>query len=714
IKDNSYLSTYNIQGGLFSLGGSGSSLTIDNATISDNASVVTGNKGAYSSASYLGYGAMGGVVCAMNNNTINISNTTFNANSAESAGLWSGGGVAYLKNATATFTDTLFTNNYVKTIQDWDGGGAIYSYGTSNLTFKHTQDATYVGNYVENDGIKSDVMGGFVRLDDSSVANFNISENATLTIGDGTAGYDSVAGSVSSTINKIGSGALVVNGSMKYFTGALNVNAGSMDINNGLGAIKTTVKKGASLNVDGFVANDKSVTNTSDKGMTGGFILAEGSVNLTNASVTNNNVTEDVYTKPLGGGFADIRSGGEMTVKDSTFSNNNVVATTQSQVQGTLFHVFSLGKLNIENSTFENNKGSSLYNTQGGVVSLDGNVSLDVKGSTFKGNVVEVLGTKGVWGAMGGVICAPTANGSVSINVKDTTFDGNAAISLEKMGAGGGVAYLKNTQTTFTDAKFTNNYVKTTGNYDGGGVIYSYGNADLTFNVTKSENYVGNYVENDGVKTDSLGGFAYFDQSTIAKFNISENATLTIGDGTAGYDSVVGSANSTINKLGTGALIINGSMEYFTGVLDVQEGSMTVNSVLGASDIIVAGGAVLALGENADIILHGCSITVEEGGSLELGANTSITVNLEQDFAGSTNLFTIADGANLTQNGETVTLAELEENMTVTYNGEVLDNSQWSFDSITGKLTASVPEPSTYAAIFGALALAFAAYRRRK
>ena len=155
-------------------------------------------------------------------------------------------------------------------------------------------------------------------------------------------------------------------------------------------------------------------------------------------------------------------------------------------------------------------------------------------------------------------------------------------------------------------------------------------------------------------------------------------------------------------------------MEYFTGVLDVQEGSMTVNSVLGASDIIVAGGAVLALGENADIILHGCSITVEEGGSLELGANTSITVNLEQDFAGSTNLFTIADGANLTQNGETVTLADLEENMTVTYNGEVLDNSQWSFDSITGKLTASVPEPSTYAAIFGALALAFAAYRRRK
>lgn len=300
-----------------------------------------------------------------------------------------------------------------------------------------------------------------------------------------------------------------------------------------------------------------------------------------------------------------------------------------------------------------------------------------------------------------------------TINISNTTFNANSAESAE-LWSGGGVAYLKNATATFTDTLFTNNYVKTIQDWDGGGAIYSYGTSNLTFKHTQDATYVGNYVENDGIKSDVMGGFVRLDDSSVANFNISENATLTIGDGTAGYDSIAGSANSTINKLGTGALIINGSMEYFTGVLDVQEGSMTVNSVLGASDIIVAGGAVLALGENADIILHGCSITVEEGGSLELGANTSITVNLEQDFAGSTNLFTIADGANLTQNGETVTLAELEENMTVTYNGEVLDNSQWTFDSITGKLTASVPEPSTYAAIFGALALAFAAYRRRK
>jgi len=168
-----------------------------------------------------------------------------------------------------------------------------------------------------------------------------------------------------------------------------------------------------------------------------------------------------------------------------------------------------------------------------------------------------------------------------------------------------------------------------------------------------------------------------------------------------------------INKTGVGSLVVNGSMEYFKGMLNVNEGSMVVNSVLGASDIVVASGAKLTLGDNTNIILYGCSITVEDGATLELGSNSTITVNLEEDFTGSTNLFNIADSANLAQNGESITLAGVEELITVTYNGQTLDNSQWSLDAQTGKLTV-VPEPSTYAMIFGAIALGFVAYRRRK
>ena len=67
---------------------------------------------------------------------------------------------------------------------------------------------------------------------------------------------------------------------------------------------------------------------------------------------------------------------------------------------------------------------------------------------------------------------------------------------------------------------------------------------------------------------------------------------------------------------------------------------------------------------------------------------------------------------------ETITLAGNSiENLLTSGNLTVLDKeSGILFDgsiSDSGIITL-VPEPSTYAAIFGALALAFAAYRRRK
>ncbi len=54
------------------------------------------------------------------------------------------------------------------------------------------------------------------------------------------------------------------------------------------------------------------------------------------------------------------------------------------------------------------------------------------------------------------------------------------------------------------------------------------------------------------------------------------------------------------------------------------------------------------------------------------------------------------------------------ENLILKQNGLEFNDDFWSFEVRSDGLYISVPEPSTYAAIFGALALAFAAYRRRK
>ena len=41
-------------------------------------------------------------------------------------------------------------------------------------------------------------------------------------------------------------------------------------------------------------------------------------------------------------------------------------------------------------------------------------------------------------------------------------------------------------------------------------------------------------------------------------------------------------------------------------------------------------------------------------------------------------------------------------------------NFAWADNTLTATFTSAVPEPATVAAILGAIALAFAAYRRRK
>ena len=65
--------------------------------------------------------------------------------------------------------------------------------------------------------------------------------------------------------------------------------------------------------------------------------------------------------------------------------------------------------------------------------------------------------------------------------------------------------------------------------------------------------------------------------------------------------------------------------------------------------------------------------------------------------------------------GETVVFSANKPNISVLdSSGNVYESVNFVYDE-SGNLTGiSVPEPSTYAAIIGALALAFAAYRRRK
>ena len=151
------------------------------------------------------------------------------------------------------------------------------------------------------------------------------------------------------------------------------------------------------------------------------------------------------------------------------------------------------------------------------------------------------------------------------------------------------------------------------------------------------------------------------------------------------------------------------------------------------------------------MISGGAKLTLEQGAFFEVANGKTLTVvsdgliQIDTDLSGST-IFNVnsnsglvfEDGAVLTVNiiddiitsdvytfavisfGDDSRIAGLnnfvkDETLFLTVNGEKF-NGAWDYAIKANELSISinVPEPATYAAIFGALALAFAAYRRRK
>lgn len=151
------------------------------------------------------------------------------------------------------------------------------------------------------------------------------------------------------------------------------------------------------------------------------------------------------------------------------------------------------------------------------------------------------------------------------------------------------------------------------------------------------------------------------------------------------------------------------------------------------------------------MISGGAKLTLEQGAFLEVVNGKTLTVasdgliQIDTDLSGST-IFNVnsssglvfEDGAILTVNivddimtSDAYTFAVIsfeddsriagfnnfikDETLFLTVNGEKF-NGAWNY-AVKGNdlsISINVPEPATYTAIFGALALGFVAYRRRK
>ena len=225
-----------------------------------------------------------------------------------------------------------------------------------------------------------------------------------------------------------------------------------------------------------------------------------------------------------------------------------------------------------------------------------------------------------------------------------------------------------------------------------------------------------------------------FFASKIAGTNFSNSdlrgADISVTKGTATYK----------NTIMSDGVIKNFSMASADESLRIRkytpaEGGENISAKI-AEDAMISGGAKLTLEQGAFFeVVNGKTLTVASDGLIQidtdLSGSTIFNVNSNSGLV-------FEDGAMLTVNivddimtSDAYTFAVIsfeddsciaglnnfvkDETLFLTVNGEKF-NGAWDYTVKGNDLSISinVPEPATYAAIFGALALGFVAYRRRK
>lgn len=225
-----------------------------------------------------------------------------------------------------------------------------------------------------------------------------------------------------------------------------------------------------------------------------------------------------------------------------------------------------------------------------------------------------------------------------------------------------------------------------------------------------------------------------FFASKIAETNFSNSdlrgADISVTKGTATYKNTIMS-NGVIKNFSMASADESLSIRKYTPA----EGGENISAKI-AEDAMISGGTKLTLEQGAFFeVANGKTLTVASDGLIQidtdLSGSTIFNVNSNSGLV-------FEDGAVLTVNivddimtSDAYTFAVIsfeddsriaglnnfvkDETLFLTVNGKKF-NGAWNY-AVKGNdlsISINVPEPATYAAIFGALALGFVAYRRRK
>ena len=328
----------------------------------------------------------GGALRVLGGKSQTIKNDVFAGNKVTANGMWGG---AIWNKGTLDVSDTTFDGNFAMGTHDDDGnsGGAIGA-GTGSTTT--ITGSTFKNNEAFNDG---GAIGGFGSLTikdshfESNTASTDTADTNPIGGGAIAFGAETVAtiSSVSNTLFK------------NNYSGT-----------NG-GAIATRQAKDATLKDATYKIDAKFVANEAKQN--GGAIYnsfyknydssAEG-VQVSGEFLGNDALYGGaIYNAGIDANDPNDKSGGVMTITDSTFFDN------EADIYGGA--IFNGGKVTVKNSTFNQN-----YSGVGaGIATTTGSKGTVIEGSTFENNHARYDG-----GAIGSYN---------SLSVTDSVFKGNVA-----------------------------------------------------------------------------------------------------------------------------------------------------------------------------------------------------------------------------------------------------------------------------------------------
>lgn len=257
---------------------------------------------------------------------------------------------------------------------------------------------------------------------------------------------------------------------------------------------------------------------------------------------------------------------------------------------------------------------------------------------------------------------------------------------------------------------------------------------------------IGFYKNNTtGTTTINLnGGTLKAGASTTGFLNANVNTTVNVKDGGAVVDTVgfnvtikadlLNGGTGGLRKTGDGTLTLEGN-NTFTGVLDVEQGRVSLASAGGAaagaaSGVEVTTGATLLLAAS-DQVNNSAAVTLSGGTILRANGVSEVFGDLNQTSASFLDFGNVAMTGNLSFGTYTpsglLTVKNFLEGNTLVFktnlSGSITNNTLFSFDNgfsynwnggtSTFTITA-IPEPATLIAGFGLAALFGFAFLRRR